>query len=195
MNTRSSGSSVRSRDVAAPSGTFASSAILRSMAVRALFLRHHRGALNILPYGQITRLRNTSRDWITMILEFRLDLETDLRRVKKIVKTIGDEIAADPELGPALLSPIKSAGVIATDDSSITLRIKYTAKPGDGAFMIRRVAYEKILKAFATNGIEFASRRVAVYVPPGEERNAGRIAAAALPAIEAQELEDKSKAK
>ncbi len=68
------------------------------------------------------------------------------------------------------------------------------ARPGDGAFMIRRVAYEKILKAFAANGIEFASRRVAVYVPPGEERNAGRIAAAALPAIEAQELQDKGKA-
>jgi len=33
-----------------------------------------------------------------MSLEFRLALETDLRKVKKIVKTIGDEIAADPSL-------------------------------------------------------------------------------------------------
>jgi hypothetical protein len=30
-------------------------------------------------------------------------------------------------------------------------------------------------------------------VPPGDERDAGRIAAAALPAIEAQALEDKAK--
>lgn len=58
--------------------------------------------------------------------------------------------------------------------------------------MIRRVAYESILKAFKENGIEFASRRVAVYVPPGEELNAGRIAAAALPAIEAQAQPGKS---
>jgi small-conductance mechanosensitive channel len=167
---------------------------VEKITVRALFLRHHRGALNILPYGQIARLRNTSRDWMIMILEFRLALETDLRKVKKIIKTIGDEIAADPELAPALLTPVKSGGVIATDDSSITVRVKYTARPGDGAFMVRRVAYEKILKAFAANGIEFASRRVAVYVPPGEERSAGRIAAAALPVIEAQELQDKGKA-
>jgi small-conductance mechanosensitive channel len=167
---------------------------VEKITVRALFLRHHRGALNILPYGQIARLRNTSRDWMIMILEFRLALETDLKKVKKIIKTIGDEIAADAELGPALLTPIKSGGVIATDDSSITVRIKYTARPGDGAFMVRRVAYEKILRAFKDNGIEFASRRVEVYVPPGEERNAGRLAAAALPAIEAAALEDKSKA-
>ncbi len=72
---------------------------VEKITVRALFLRHHRGALNVLPYGQITRLRNTSRDWMIMSLEFRLALETDLSKVKKIVKTIGDEIAADPELG------------------------------------------------------------------------------------------------
>jgi small-conductance mechanosensitive channel len=166
---------------------------VEKITVRALFLRHHRGAINVLPYGQISRLRNTSRDWMIMSLEFHLALETDLRKVKKIVKTIGDEIAADPELAPALLTPIKSGGVIATDDSSLTVRIKYTARPGDGAFMVRRVAYEKILKAFAANGIEFASRRVAVYVPPGDERNPRQIAAAALPAIEAQALDEGKK--
>jgi small-conductance mechanosensitive channel len=73
------------------------------------------------------------------------------------------------------------------------VRVKYTVRPGDTAFMIRRVAYEKILKAFREAGIEFASRRVAVYVPPGDERNAKQIAAAALPAIEAQVLDDEGK--
>jgi small-conductance mechanosensitive channel len=163
---------------------------VEKITVRALFLRHHRGALNVLPYGQITRLRNTSRDWMIMILEFRLALETDLKKVKKIVKTIGDEVAADPELGPALLSPLKSQGVTATDESSLTVRVKYMVKPGDAAFMIRRVAYEKILKTFKASGIEFASRRVEVYVPHGEEHNAGRLAAAALPAIEAAAAKD-----
>jgi hypothetical protein len=45
--------------------------------------------------------------------------------------------------------------------------------------MIRRVAYEKILKAFAEHGIEFASRRVAIYVPPGADDDERRRAAAA----------------
>lgn len=163
---------------------------VEKITVRALFLRHHRGALNILPYGQISRLRNTSRDWMIMILEFRLALETDLKKVKKIIKTIAEEIAADPEVGPALLSPLKSQGVTATDESSLTVRVKYMVKPGDAAFMIRRMAYEKILMSFKASGIEFASRRVEVYVPRGEERDAGRLAAAALPAIEAAAAKD-----
>ena len=45
--------------------------------------------------------------------------------------------------------------------------------------MIRRVAYEKILAAFAEQGIEFASRRVAIYVPPGADDSERRKAAAA----------------
>ena len=129
--------------------------------MRALFLRHHRGAINILPYGEIKQLRNTSRDWMIMVMEFRLAFDTDLRKVKKILKQIGEEIAADPELGPELLQPLKSQGVNSTDDSALVVRAKYMARPGNGPFMIRRVAYEKILKAFAEHGIEFASRRVA----------------------------------
>jgi small-conductance mechanosensitive channel len=170
--------------------------VVEKITVRAVFLRHHRGALNVLPYGQIARLRNTSRDWMIMTLDFPLALETDLRKVKKIIKAVGEQVAADPELGPALLSPLKSQGVIATDESSLTLRVKYMVRrPGDEAFLIRRMAYENILKAFKEQGIEFASRRVAVYVPPGEERDMKGLAAAALPAIEAQALEDKGKAK
>ena len=69
----------------------------QKITVRARFLRHHRGALNILPYGQINRLRNTSRDWMIMILEFRLALETDLRKVKKIVKDHDPRTPADDD--------------------------------------------------------------------------------------------------
>jgi small-conductance mechanosensitive channel len=161
---------------------------VEKITVRALFLRHHRGALNILPYGQITRLRNTSRDWMIMVLEFKLALETDLKKVKKIVKAIADEIAADPELGADLLAPLKSQGVLTTDDSSITVRVKYMAKPGDGAFMIRRSAYEKILKAFAANNIHFAGKRVEVYIPSDYDGDRRQVAgAAALRALEGNE--------
>lgn len=152
---------------------------IEKITVRALFLRHHRGALNVLPYGEIKQLRNTSRDWMVMVLEFRLAFDTDLKKVKKILKSIGEEISADPELGPEMLQPLKSQGVMSTDDSALIVRAKYMARPGNATFMIRRVAYEKILKAFAEQGVEFASRRVTVYVPPGAGDDERRKAAAA----------------
>ena len=61
--------------------------------LRSVFLRHHRGALNILPYGEIKRLRNTSRDWSIHVMEFRLTYDTNMLQVKKILKQIGEELS------------------------------------------------------------------------------------------------------
>jgi small-conductance mechanosensitive channel len=161
---------------------------IEKITVRALFLRHHRGAINILPYGEIKRLRNNSRDWTVMVMPFRLALDTDLMKVKKIVKKVGEEIAANPELGPAFIEPLKSQGIMETDENALIVRAKFMARPGDAVFMIRRQAYEKILKAFHEQGVEFASRRVAIDVSDElDETQRKRAAAAAV----AQELATK----
>ena len=138
---------------------------VEKISVRSLHIRHHRGALNIVPYGEIKRLRNTSRDWMIMTLEFRVPYETDLLKVKKIIRRIGEDLMKDPELGPDLLQPLKSQGVMATDDAGLLIRAKFMAKPTSTPYLVRREAYNRILKAFAAEGIRFASRQVTVLAP------------------------------
>jgi small-conductance mechanosensitive channel len=153
--------------------------------VRTLFLRHHRGAINILPYGEIKQLRNTNRDWVIMVMDFRLTYDTNLPQVKKILKTVGDEISADPELKPDLLQPLKFAGVQATEDSAIVVRAKFTARPEGEPYVIQKAAYSKILKAFRDAGIKFAHKEVTVNVPAlpmNDEAMAAAAGAAALAA-------------
>jgi small-conductance mechanosensitive channel len=154
--------------------------------IRSLFLRHHRGALNVLPYGEIKRLRNTSRDWSVYVLDFRLTYDTNLMQVKKILKQVGDELAADPELAPDLLQPLKFGGVTATEDSAIVVRAKFTARPEGEPWMIQKAAYAKILKAFRDAGIKFAHRQVTVYVPPSAGGDESAKAAAGAAAIAEQ---------
>ncbi|MDH5245377.1 MAG: mechanosensitive ion channel [Betaproteobacteria bacterium] len=155
--------------------------------VRSVFLRHHRGALNILPYGEIKRLRNTSRDWRVVVMEFRLTYDTNIMQVKKILKKIGEELAADPDYKDDLIQPLKSQGVMAAEDSAIVVRAKFTAKPSSTSFMIRRVAYDKIITAFLNAGIKFAHKEVTVNVPSphdDEETVKATAGAAARAAIE-----------
>jgi len=147
--------------------------------VRTLFLRHHRGAINILPYGEIKRIRNTNRDWMVMVMDFPLTYDTNLAQVKKILKQVGDEIAADPELKPDLLQPLKLAGIQSTEDSAIVVRAKFTARPEGEPYMIRKAAYTKILKAFREAGIKFAHKQVTVNVPALSHTNDEAMAAAA----------------
>jgi small-conductance mechanosensitive channel len=158
---------------------------IEKITARALFLRHHRGQLNVLPYGEIRQLKNNSRDWMIMKLEFRLTYDTDLNLVKKIMKKIGAELAADPELGKDLIEPLKSQGVYSTEDSALVVRAKFMAKPGSTVFMIRRVAYDKVIKAFKENGIKFAHRQVTVLVPGSEDEAAAAKAAAGAAALAA----------
>jgi small-conductance mechanosensitive channel len=155
---------------------------VEKIGIRSMQLRHHRGPLNIVPYGGIRRMTNESRDWVVEKLEFRLTYDTDIAKVKKIVKRIGQELMTDPELSPNILQPLKSQGVMAMEDSALLVKAKFTAKPGE-QFVIRREAYQRLKQAFDDAGIHFAHRQVTVFVPPGSA--GGTIAAAGAAAIAA----------
>jgi len=154
---------------------------VEKIGIRSMQLRHHRGPLNIVPYGGIRRLNNQSRDWAIEKLTFRLTYDTDIRQVKKILKRIGQELTEDPEIGPQLIEPLKSQGVMAMEDSAMVVRAKFMAKPGN-QFVIRREAYQRIKQAFDDAGIKFAHRQVTVFVPPTAAGAAGVAGAAALAA-------------
>lgn len=139
---------------------------VEKISIRSFQLRHHRGALNTVPFGEIQTLTNYSRDWVVMKLEFRVPFDTDIALVKKLFKQIGKDLLEHPEVGPDFLAPFKSQGVFSVDDSALIIRAKFTAKPGK-QFLIKREAYQAVQKAFADNGIEFARKQVMVQIPDG----------------------------
>lgn len=136
---------------------------VEGISLRSLKLRHHRGAVHTLPFGQIKALTNYSRDWALIRLEFRVPPETDLDLVKKLVKDIGKQLASDPETGPNLIEPLKSQGVRRVEDDALIIGVKFTAKP-DEQFVIRREAYQRLIRAFNVNGIHLVGRGVVVRV-------------------------------
>jgi moderate conductance mechanosensitive channel len=155
---------------------------VEKIGIRSMQLRHHRGPINVVPYGAIRRMTNQSRDWVVEKLEFRLTYDTDIAKVRKIIKRIGQELAADPELGSQIIQPLKSQGVTAMEDSAMRVRAKFIAKPGE-QFVIRREAYQRIKQAFDEAGIRFAHRQVTVFVPPAGDVS-GAAGAAAVVAAE-----------
>ncbi len=158
---------------------------VEKISIRSLRLRHHRGALHTIPYGEIQHLTNHSRDWVIMKLQFRVPYDTDLGKVKKIFKKIGAEMAADPVMGPNLLDPPKSQGVLEMDNSAMIIRCKFMAKPGE-QFVIRRELFQRVQQEFEAAGIQFARRQVSVYVPPAEPGQAPKPETLAAAAAEAE---------
>jgi small-conductance mechanosensitive channel len=134
---------------------------VESFSLRSIKLRHHRGYLYTVPFGELGAIQNMSRDWVIDKLNVSVIYDTDLDRVKKIIKQIGKELQADPELAPHIIETLKMQGVEQFGDFAIEIRLKMMTKPGE-QFVIRRRAYAMIKKAFAENGIEIALPTVQV---------------------------------
>jgi len=134
---------------------------VESFSLRSIKLRHHRGYLYTVPFGELGAVQNMSRDWVIDKLSVGVTYDTDIDKAKKIVKQIGKELAQDAELAPHIIETLKMQGVEAFGDFAIQLRMKMMTKPGE-QFVIRRRAYAMIKKAFDANGIRFAFPTVQV---------------------------------
>jgi small-conductance mechanosensitive channel len=141
---------------------------VEQISIRSMRLRHHRGPVHTIPFGDMATVTNYSRDYHIMKLNIRVRYDTDVEKVRKIIKKINKEIQKDEKLSAGLLGKIKSQGVREMDDSAMIMRIKFKTIPGQ-QFLIRREVYRKVQEAFRTAGIEFAHRNVTVYLPPETE--------------------------
>jgi len=145
--------------------TSGSRGTVEQISLRSLKLRNPRGMVYTIPFGSMGTVANHSRDFTITTLDFRVRYDTDVDKVRKIIKNINDEIMKDEEIVPVLLDKIKSQGVKQMDDSAMIMRVKFKTIPGK-QFLVRREVYRLIQERFKENGIEFAHRNVTVYFPP-----------------------------
>ncbi|WP_271946936.1 mechanosensitive ion channel family protein [Ruegeria faecimaris] len=141
---------------------------VEKISIRSMQLRHHRGPVHTIPYGEIQKLTNFSRDWVIMKLKFTVPFDTDPNKVKKIFKKIGAEMMADETHKEGFLQPFKSQGVFDFDDVGMIIRGKFMAKPGK-QFTLRKEIFNRVKAEFNANGIDFARREVRVAIPGLEE--------------------------
>ncbi len=143
---------------------------VEKISIRSLQLRHPNGPVHVIPYGEIPKLTNHSRDYVIMKLRFTVPFDTDIEKVRKLFKKIGQEMLEVPALKDSFIKPFKSQGVADVDDVGIIIRGKFTTNPGS-QWAIRKEVYARVQKAFDENGIQFARREVRVQMPRrnGEE--------------------------
>lgn len=144
---------------------------VESFSLRSVRLRHHRGPVYTVPFGELGAVQNMSRDWVLDKMMINVTYDSDVDLARKLIKKIGQELAADPEFAADTLEPLKMQGIDSFGDYAIVLRMKLMTKPGT-QFGIKRRALMMIKAAFAENGIKIA-------VPTVHVEGGGETAAAA----------------
>jgi small-conductance mechanosensitive channel len=125
---------------------------VEKISIRSVSLRDSNGSVTTIPYGQMGKIQNFSRDWAVEELSFRVAFDTDTELVRKLFTDIGHKLEKNSEVAPYLLEPLTSQGIIEVDAGTIVVRAKFTAKPGKQS-AIRRAVLKAVHEAFRKNGI------------------------------------------
>ena len=149
--------------------------VVESFSLRSVKLRHQRGPLATIPFGSLGAVNNMNRDWAIDKIIVKVTYDTDLVKMKRIIRDIGQRLLDDPELAPSIIQTLKMKGVEQFGDFAIEIRLALTAKPNDVS-VIRRSALALIKQAFDENGIQFAFPTVQV----ASDRDASAAAARQL---------------
>lgn len=144
------------------SGT-ATKGTVERITLRSVALRHHNGPLHFVPYGSLGTVRNTSRDWVIDKFNLPLPIEVESETIRKMIKKIGEDMQADPVIGPLILEPLK--GKLYRIDPGVKIfRCKFRSPPGK-QFDVRASALKRIEAALKKMKLQFADGKQTVLVP------------------------------
>jgi small-conductance mechanosensitive channel len=167
---------------------------VEAITLRNVMLRHHRGMLQIVPFSDLGSITNFMRGGIIVKFNLQFPYDTDVDKVRKIIKKVGQKMLDDPEMGPDFIQPVKSGGVREVGDSVMTIRVKFTAKPG-AHFVIRREAFKLITEALEAQGIHYAHRKVIVEVAQADASTAAdssKTQQGGITSAQAEQLKDQA---
>jgi len=162
---------------------------VESFSLRSIKLRHHRGPVFTVPFGELGAVQNMSRDWAIDKFLLRLTFDADMAKAKKLTKAIGAELLQDEEIGQYIIETLKMKGVEQISDYGIEVAFAFMTAPGWQS-VIRRRAYMMLRKSFLDNGIHFAQPTVNV----GGDEKSDAAAAALTIATQKQAAIDKAAA-
>ena len=130
------------------------------ITLRTVALRHHNGPLHFVPYGSLGTVRNTSRDWVVEKFNLPLPIDVDSEKIRKLIKKVGEEMMADPEVGRLMMEPLKGK-LYRVDPGVKIFRCKFRTAPGK-QFDVRAQAYKRIEAALKKMEVRFADGKTVV---------------------------------
>jgi small-conductance mechanosensitive channel len=126
--------------------------IVEAITVRTIRLRDQAGIVHMVPFSNVTTVKNLSRDFAYYVARVTISYSEDIDRVVAILRAVGDAMMADEALRPLILDPFDYQGVDALGDSSVVLLVRIRTLPAQ-QWKVGR-AFNRLVKlAFEQHGI------------------------------------------
>jgi small-conductance mechanosensitive channel len=133
--------------------------IVEGFTLRSIRLRHPSGQLHTIPFGDLGKIANFSRDWAIVKYDFSFPRDTDIENVRHAVDGIDSELQGDPDYRRKILEPLKMQGVVGVTDNTLVVQFRFAAQPGNPE-AIQRDVMIRMMRAFKDQGIAFGNATV-----------------------------------
>lgn len=133
------------------------SGTVETFSLRSVKLRHYKGPLHTVPFGDLKAITNYSRDWVNEVLEVTVVYEADLERVEQAIERVSSEMMEDLSLASGIITAPRSIGVTAMATDGIHVGIIVRTRPGR-QFKVRATIFGRLKSAFDADGIRFSDQ-------------------------------------
>lgn len=139
------------------------SGVVEQVGLRVTQIRSLNGTLWYVRNGEILRVGNMTQGWSRALVEVRVLSDQDVPRVRELLLQAAAEVAADPDLGPAILTDAEVAGIEDLTAEGVMLRLLVKTAPSR-QWDVARELRARIRVILAREGIDLALPRREVLV-------------------------------
>ena len=126
--------------------------VVEAITVRTIRLRDQAGTVHIVPFGEVTSVKNLTRDFAFVVARITISYNEDIDRVVEILRQVSAELMEDAAMRPLILDPFDYQGVDALDASSIVLLLRIRTVAAKQWIVGR--AFNRLVKiAFEKHGV------------------------------------------
>ena len=122
---------------------------VEAIGLRVTQIRTLRGAVRVVPNGELTQFANYNRGWARAVVDVGVAWEEDVRRALETLETVGRSWAR--ETGLALEAP-EVQGVVRFGDAEIVLRLQVKVPPARRD-EVENDLRQRIIEAFRAAGV------------------------------------------
>ncbi|MBW8309535.1 MAG: mechanosensitive ion channel [Candidatus Paracaedibacteraceae bacterium] len=110
----------------------ASTGTVESLSLRSIVLRHGDGAIQTIPFSEVTSIINRSRDYTSFPVNLLVSHKTDPSEAQTILKHAFGDISNDPLFSKMIMEPLVISGIDKITDTGLNITGYIKIKPDPG---------------------------------------------------------------
>ncbi|MBV8060254.1 MAG: mechanosensitive ion channel [Alphaproteobacteria bacterium] len=128
------------------------SGTIEAISMRTVRLRDSDGALHVLPFSEVSKIVNMTKDFGYALITLGIACDADVDLALRLMNEVAEEMRADPAFARSITSPMDVWGVTELGDFSVKITGRLRTLPGEHWAVKREYLY-RIKKRFDAAGV------------------------------------------